>query len=239
MGRLQEEAKNRLFIPHYALTVYDVPHVGASWSESVQFAGSFDGYVVFSETRLLEQFMTESRESFARDGSLPRGLTMLRTALFAEQRWDHHGGEDSDGPDMRYINALVEKIRASVVAGAHLSPSPKTLGGIRDKVMNAYDRLLAGYASWGGYRYHGWGGYKDTANYSGPGVWSERDCDLKLCLELEKEWPGGVHQEFPIAKWTRSDLGGGGCPAGRCRGARSRRVFGGTGRSDPFRLPGA
>jgi hypothetical protein len=204
---LQEETKSRLFIPHYALTVYDIPAVGASWSETVQFAGSFDGYVVFPETQVIQQFMTESRESFARDGSLPEGLTMLRTALFAEQRWDHHGGEDSGGPDVRYVHALVEQIRALVVASANLSPSATTLAGMRDKVMNAYDRLLAGYASWGGYRYYGWGGYEDEANYSGPAVWSERDCDLKLCLELEKEWPGGVHQEFPIAKWTRSDIG--------------------------------
>jgi len=81
---LRLEAQSRLFIPHYALTVFDVPGLGASWSETVRFAGSFDGFVVFPEIQGMEQFMIVSRENFARDGSLPEGLTMLRTALFAE-----------------------------------------------------------------------------------------------------------------------------------------------------------
>lgn len=202
---MSESAAHR-WIPHYGLTVRDVPAPNASWAEAVHFAGSFDGHVVCPGSALLQDFLRASRDRFAQDGSVPDGLTMLRTALFAEQRWDHHGGQESGGPDMRYVGALLERIRSLVIAGAHLSPSPKTLGGIRDKVMNAYERLLVGYASWGGYRYRGWGGYGDKSNYSGPAVWSERDCGLKLCLELEKEWPGGVHQEFPIAKWTRSDL---------------------------------
>lgn len=72
--------------------------------------------------------------------------------------------------------------------------------------MNAYDRLLAEYASWGGWRYYGWGGYEDRATYLGPAVWSERDCDLRLAYELEREFPKAVHMEFPIAKWTRHDF---------------------------------
>jgi hypothetical protein len=72
--------------------------------------------------------------------------------------------------------------------------------------MNAYDRLLVGYAAWGGWRYHGWGGYEDPTTYLGPAIWSERDCDLKCAYELEREWPGAVHMEFPIAKWTRRDF---------------------------------
>ena len=72
--------------------------------------------------------------------------------------------------------------------------------------MNAYDRLLAAYASWGGWRYYGWAGYEDPATYLGPAVWSERDCDLRLAYELEREFPKAVHMEFPIAKWTRARL---------------------------------
>jgi hypothetical protein len=71
--------------------------------------------------------------------------------------------------------------------------------------MNAYDRLLVGYASWGGHRYHGWTSYEDERNFLGPAIWSERDCDLRFAFELEKEWPGAIHMEFAIAKSSRAD----------------------------------
>lgn len=193
-------------IPHYALTVGMLPEPGASWSELVHFAGTFDGYVVFPEPPVFAQFVAGGREQFVRDGSLPEGLTMLRTALHGEQRDDYWS--DSDGPStesLRYIHALVERIRQLVVSGAHIAPQPWTVGGIRDKVMNAYERLLVGYASWGGYRYHGWTSYEDERNFLGPVIWSERDCDLRFAFELEKEWPGAVHMEFAIAKASRAD----------------------------------
>lgn len=194
----------RLRIPHFALTVGDLPAPGASWDETVIFAESFDSHVVYPEHDRLQEFAVAARAAFARDGSLPEGLTMLRTALSVERRFPHFDNENLEDPDdMRYVHALIERIRALVVAGAHLSPSSTTVGGIRDKVMNAYERLLVGYASWGGWRYHGWGGPRDDATYHGPAIWSERDCALRFCKELEKEWPGAVHQEYPIAKYTR------------------------------------
>ncbi len=48
--------------------------------------------------------------------------------------------------------------------------------------------------------------YEDEANFLGPRIWSERNCDLRMCLELEKEWPGAVHQEFAISKSSRADF---------------------------------
>jgi hypothetical protein len=69
--------------------------------------------------------------------------------------------------------------------------------------MNAFDRLLVGYADWGGYRYHGWTSYEDPRNFQGPVVWSERDCDLRFAFELEREWPRAVHIEFAIPKASR------------------------------------
>jgi hypothetical protein len=92
-----------------------------------------------------------------------------------------------------------------VAAGAHLTPDPSTVAGIQDKVMNAFDRLLAGYATWGGYRYHGWTSYEDQRNYQGPMLWSERDCDLRFAFELEREFPGAVHMEVAISKASRTD----------------------------------
>jgi hypothetical protein len=193
-------------IPHYALTAGLLPEPGASWDELVYFAGTFDGYVVFAEPHVFSQFVADSRERFAADTTLPEGLTMLRTALHGEQRysyWDE--GELPTGETLRYIHAIVEGIRELVVGGAHMAPQPWTVGGIRDKVMNAYDRLLVGYASWGGYRYHGWTAYEDERNFVGPVIWSERDCDLRFAVELEKEWPGAIHMEVAISRSSRAD----------------------------------
>lgn len=200
------DERTRLYIPHYDLTIAELPVSDASWSDIVGFAASWDGYAVCPEPAALQNFMAQQRSAFAEGGSLPDGLTMLRTALFAEQRDDYHAGEDGDGPDVDYVHALVERIRALVSQGAHTAPPSSTAGGVRDAVMNAYDRLLAGYAVWGGWRYYGWGGYEDLSTYLGPAIWSERDCDLKLAYELEKGFPGMVHMEFPIAKWTRGDF---------------------------------
>jgi hypothetical protein len=201
-----DAGRTRVFAPHYALTLDDVPAPGASWSDVIGFAGSLDGVAVVPEHHQQEQSLLACREAFARDGELPEGLTLLRAALYVEQRADYHAGEDSEGPDMRYIHALLDEIRRLVGAGRHLTPDSGTRGGVRDRVMNAYDRLLEDYAKWGGWRYYGWGGYEDPVTYMGPAVWSERDCDLKLAFELEREFPAAVHMEFPIAKWTRSDF---------------------------------
>src|SRR5262249_14998621 len=78
--------------------------------------------------------------------------------------------------------------------------------GIRDRLMNAFDRLLVAYASWGGHAFHGWTNYQDEQNFLGPVIWSERDCGLRFALELEREWPGAVHMEFAIGKATRADF---------------------------------
>jgi hypothetical protein len=93
---------------------------------------------------------------------------------------------------MRHIHALVEAVCVLVHAGQQIAPDAATDAGIRDKVMNAFDRLLVGYAEWGGYRY-----------YHGPVIWSERDCDLRFAFELEREWPRAVHMEFAIGKTSR------------------------------------
>ncbi len=144
-------------IPHYALTADLLPEPGANWDELVYFAGCFDGYVVFPGVNALGEYLERVRVAFAADGGMPEGLTMLRTALHREQRADYFSDGEGPNPEhLRLIHALVERIRELVAAGAHVAPSPWSDAGIADKVMNAYDRLLVGYASWGGYRHHGW-----------------------------------------------------------------------------------
>ena len=193
-------------IPHYELSEDLLPRPQAPWEELVYFAGAFDGTAVIASMHGLQPFALGWRERFLKDGELPGGLTMLRTALQGEQRVNYWSDEgDPEPAGMRHVHALVERIRELVKAGVHLQPDPATDDGVRDRVMNAFDRLVAGYARWGGYRYHGWTSYEDPKNYLGPVIWSERDCDLRFAMELEREFPERVHMEFAIAKYTRAD----------------------------------
>ena len=195
-------------IPHYALTPELLPEPKAPWSELVFFAGTFDGYVVRASAPALSAFVEDVRARFLASGELPEGLTLLRTALFAEQRRDRFTEWSlRDDPDtMRFIHGLVERMRELVSSGAHVAPVTSSPGGIRDRVMNAFDRLLVGYAGWGGHAYHGWTNYDDEHNFLGPVIWSERDCGLRFALELEREWPGATHMEFAIGKASRADF---------------------------------
>ena len=194
-------------IPHFELAESLLPRPAAPWQELVHFAGAFDGTILAPTATGLRELAWDWRKRFLADGTLPSGLTMLRAVLQGEQRIDRWG-EDAGNPEpgaVRHINALTDRIRVLVLAGAHTSPDPATAGGIQDKVMNAFDRLVARYAVWGGHRYHGWTTYEDQENYLGPVIWSERDCDLRFAFELEREWPEAVHMEFAIGKSSRLD----------------------------------
>jgi hypothetical protein len=185
-----------------------LPTPSAPEEELLWFGGSFDGYVVTVYSGNLQPLTYRTLEEHE-SGRLPvYGLTMARAALFGFTRWHHHtsvGG--SMAPEwVRCMRALLERIRELVYArDARRSPQADKPAAVEDRVMDAYERLLEGYARWGGYRAHGWTDFPDERNYHGPLVWSEQDCALRFALELEREWPQCVHMEFPIGKATRAD----------------------------------
>lgn len=195
------------YIPHYALTPGLLPAPNTPWTELAVFAHTFDGYMIEPTTELLIQFGLEVERKYLSEGTLPQGLTRLRTALFFQQRNDYHSGGYGLSPEQtRLVGALVEQIRTEVIAGRGRTPDRGTTSGVEDSVVNAFERFLVGYAEWGGHRYHGWTDFPDPLNYLGPRIWSERDCGYRLGLELEQEWPGGVHMEFAIGKSSRLDF---------------------------------
>jgi hypothetical protein len=107
-------------IPHYALTAGLRPKPGASWDELVYFAGTFDGYVVFPELPAFSRFVVDGRAEFTQHGTLPEGLTMLRTALHGEQRDDYWSDNPSPSEEsIRYAHAL--SASASSSQAAHTS----------------------------------------------------------------------------------------------------------------------
>ena len=83
---------------------------------------------------------------------------------------------------------------------------PLDAGVVLDRLHGAHRRFLAGYAEWGGYRFHGWTHQTDSANYLGPVIWSEADCVLRFALELETDFPDQVHCEVKIDTSTRLDF---------------------------------
>lgn len=118
-------------IPNGELKPELLPAPNAPWSELVYFAGTLDGYEALGvETEGLQAFADGIVRRYRSSGELPRNLTQLRAALFAEQRRDHWTGGwgDPGAKTMRYIHALVEAIRAAIEgsdgAGAVVAQAP-------------------------------------------------------------------------------------------------------------------
>jgi hypothetical protein len=101
------------------LTVDLLPEPEAPWSELVFFASTLNGYEVAGPTPAeLLAFADPIARRWRERRELPSDVTALRVALFAEQRRDHFSDSASDPSTMRYIHALVEAIRAQLLAAA-------------------------------------------------------------------------------------------------------------------------
>ena len=87
-----------------------------------------------------------------------------------------------------------------------MTEPPPPDDGVKRALHRAFSRFLAVYAEYGGHRYHGWTDYNDPANYRGPMFWSEHDCVYRLALELERDFPGHVHLELPVVRWSFADF---------------------------------
>jgi hypothetical protein len=81
-----------------------------------------------------------------------------------------------------------------------------TASAVRQRLHDAFGRLVAEYQQSGGYRFHGWTTDDEPRNYHGPLFWSEADGVFRLALELEKEFPRQVHCELKVDKNTRLDF---------------------------------
>lgn len=76
---------------------------------------------------------------------------------------------------------------------------------ITERLEEAFARFLSIYSERGAHHFHGWDHADDSRNYYGPMLWSEADCALRLAWELERQFPGMVHLEVPVASWTFAD----------------------------------
>ena len=72
---------------------------------------TFDGYRAYGSTSRLARLANSALERWRAARALPDALTELRACLFFEQRRWHHFGESFDDETMRYVRALIERMR--------------------------------------------------------------------------------------------------------------------------------
>ena len=83
----------------------------------LRFAHTFDGYSECGGFHESGGPANQALERYESSGELPGSLTQLRNCLFFEHRRWRHYGEDPDPRAQAYIDALMDAIRSSVLAG--------------------------------------------------------------------------------------------------------------------------
>jgi hypothetical protein len=83
---------------------------------------------------------------------------------------------------------------------------PLRLDQIDAGISAAFDEFLAAYAENGGHLHAGFLGLDNPRTYKGPLLWTEGDCQWRFALALEKQFPGMVHLEMPLARYTVRDF---------------------------------
>jgi len=87
-----------------------MPPAGADWGAIQRFALTFDGYEAFGDE-------CGNLANARQEGRLPvegQTLSVLRGCLFFEQRRWRHFGEQPEGDNLRYMQALLDAIRSRV-----------------------------------------------------------------------------------------------------------------------------
>jgi hypothetical protein len=101
-------------IPNARLTAADVPNSAEDLEAVTRFAQSFDGYAYWGE-RCGER-ADAAAAAFHESGSVPGDLAELRASLFYEQGRLQWTEELPDPRWTRWVQALLDAIRAGVPA---------------------------------------------------------------------------------------------------------------------------
>jgi hypothetical protein len=102
-------------VPDDRLTASAVPPVTASWHTIVGFAHTMDGYKALGPKEC-PQFANSVKSEFSRNAASIETLSVaqLRCCLFFEQRRFNHFGDEPQGADRIFINALLDAIRTKI-----------------------------------------------------------------------------------------------------------------------------
>ena len=110
--------------------------------------------------------------------------------------------DDLEDAEQTYPNDLRALLGSGRLPVRRLAEVKTKLEQLNEGLTRAFRAFTAQYSELGGHRFHGFTEHGDPRNYQGPLIWSEGDCQFRLALALEKEFPGMVHLEVPIAKFT-------------------------------------
>jgi len=99
-------------VPNEHLKATAIPSVTDSWPTIENFALTLDGYQAIGESEC-DQLANRVKGEFARSAASLQSLSLteLRACLFFERRRFRHFGEEPQGEDRAFINALLEAIQ--------------------------------------------------------------------------------------------------------------------------------
>jgi hypothetical protein len=103
-------------IPNSQLVEKDIPSRRASWKNIQLFAFTFNGYEQWGSFKKCREIARQGIDLYQSKQELSQSLTDLRTCLFYEARRWHHFEKIPSKKGLEYVHALVEAIRARVVA---------------------------------------------------------------------------------------------------------------------------
>ena len=90
-------------IPNKGLVAEKFPPSSARWREIGWFALTFNGYEHWGSFEACSEVAEKSRQRFLAGKGLPKGLTVLQTCFFFEQRRWRHYGYEPDENGMQYF----------------------------------------------------------------------------------------------------------------------------------------
>ncbi len=112
-------------IPNERLKQEHLPRPDDDQLVWVQFALTFDGYAEKGTQEACAAFANAAREHWKQSGTLPVGLSNLRTALFFEQRrWRWSNEVRLNESEWHYWRSLVEAIRSELPQEDNRQPEP-------------------------------------------------------------------------------------------------------------------
>jgi len=89
----------------------DIPDENAEWDEILKYDLNFNAYEYWDSFEKTAEIANKQLKKYSTKGTLPVDIIKLKTCLFFEKRRYRHMGRVPSDEAMKYIKALIEKIR--------------------------------------------------------------------------------------------------------------------------------
>ncbi|MEV6073434.1 hypothetical protein AB0L82_43390 [Nocardia sp. NPDC052001] len=92
-------------------TGHSVPPDDGDEQQFIEFAHTYNGYVIFGNAEDLAAAVRTVRVAWDETGELPSDPDLLRGSLFLEVRSHRHRGDEEPFNELAFVRALVGRIR--------------------------------------------------------------------------------------------------------------------------------